>query len=123
MKVRSKASRGSEPESARTILLLQDLMLHSRTRYWQLSTHHNQQTLQIWTVRKDGTNVSGDLHAEQVLRRRTGEVHGIGAAAIFQQERRAAVPLASNHGANLATFGLGAPDTDAAASVRSDGQR
>lgn len=78
------------------------------------------QTKQSWSVWLHGTNVAGDLHAELVLRRQAGELHGSGATAIFEQERRAAAPLTSR--AHLATFDQGAPDTDVSATVGSDGQ-
>lgn len=70
---------------------------------------------------ESGTYVSYDFHAEYVLRCGAVKLHH-SSGATFQQEGRATLPRAPGHGAHFAAFVLAAPDTDAGAFVRGDGQ-
>lgn len=67
------------------------------------------------------TYVSYDFHAEYVLRSGAVKLHD-SSGATFQKEGRVTLTRASGNGAHFATFALAAPDTDAGALVRGDGQ-
>lgn len=67
------------------------------------------------------TYVSYDFHAQYVLRSGAVKLHD-GSGATSQHEGRVTLTRASRHGAHFAVFVLAAPDTDAGAFVRGDGQ-